>query len=47
MIVGVPTETVADETRVALVPPAAEDLGDGGHEVCVASGAGEGSNWAD
>jgi NAD(P) transhydrogenase subunit alpha len=47
MIVGVPTETVADETRVALVPPAAEDLVDGGHEVCVASGAGEGSNWAD
>lgn len=47
MIVGVPTETVADETRVALVPPAAEDLIEDGHEVWVASGAGEGADWAD
>ncbi|MFB6281059.1 MAG: Re/Si-specific NAD(P)(+) transhydrogenase subunit alpha, partial [Haloferacaceae archaeon] len=47
MIVGVPGETAADETRVALIPPVAEDLVDDGHEVCVASGAGDGAGWTD
>jgi NAD(P) transhydrogenase subunit alpha len=47
MIVGVPTETPADESRVALIPPKAEDLIEDGHEVCVASGAGLGSDWTD
>jgi len=47
MIVGVPDETAEDETRVALVPPVAERLTKQGHEVCVAAGAGEGSDWAD
>lgn len=47
MIVGVPTETDPGETRVALVPPVAEDLIDDGFDVCVASGAGAGSDWSD
>ncbi|WP_250137842.1 Re/Si-specific NAD(P)(+) transhydrogenase subunit alpha [Halorientalis salina] len=47
VIVGVPTETAADEGRVALVPPVAEELVDAGHEVLVASGAGEGAHWSD
>jgi NAD(P) transhydrogenase subunit alpha len=47
MIVGVPTETVPGETRVALVPPKTEDLIEDGHEVVVASGAGTGSDWTD
>ena len=47
MIVGVPTETAPDETRVALVPPVAEDLVEQGHEVCIAAGAGEGADWSD
>lgn len=47
MIVGVPTETVEGETRVALTPPVAGKIVDGGHEVVVAGGAGEGSDWRD
>ena len=47
MIVGVPTETLADETRVALIPPAAEELVDAGHEVVVAAGAGTDATWSD
>jgi len=47
VIVGVPTETVAGERRVALTPSVAEDLIEDGHEVLVASGAGEGSNVSD
>jgi len=47
VIVGVPGETAADETRVALTPPVAEKLTGRELEVCVASGAGEGSDWAD
>jgi NAD(P) transhydrogenase subunit alpha len=47
MIVGVPDETATDETRVALTPPVAEKLVERDVEVCVASGAGEGSDWAD
>ena len=47
MIIGVPWETAGDETRVALVPSVAEDLIEDGHEVCVAAGAGEGSDWSD
>ncbi|WP_248896844.1 Re/Si-specific NAD(P)(+) transhydrogenase subunit alpha [Haloplanus halobius] len=47
MIVGVPGETAADETRVSLTPPVTERLVDDGLDVCVASGAGEGSDWAD
>lgn len=47
MIIGVPTETNPGETRVALVPAAAETLTDEGFDICVASGAGEQSNWSD
>jgi len=47
MIVGVPDETAADETRVALTPPVAKTLVDRDVAVCVASGAGEGSDWTD
>jgi alanine dehydrogenase len=41
--VGVPTEIKSDEYRVALTPSGVRELTDHGHEVCVQSGAGEGS----
>lgn len=47
MIVGVPTETVEGETRVALVPPAAKKLVGKGHDVLVAAGAGSRAGWSD
>ena len=47
MILGVPTETDPGETRVAVVPPVAATLVEEGYEVCVASGAGERSDWSD
>ncbi|MFB6080207.1 MAG: Re/Si-specific NAD(P)(+) transhydrogenase subunit alpha [Haloferacaceae archaeon] len=47
MIIGVPSETAGDERRVALIPPVAGEFVDEGHEVRVASGAGEGSGWTD
>jgi NAD(P) transhydrogenase subunit alpha len=47
MIVGVPSETAADETRVALIPTVAERLVDRDVDVCVERGAGEGSEWSD
>ncbi|HVE67260.1 MAG TPA: alanine dehydrogenase [Solirubrobacteraceae bacterium] len=43
MKVGVPTETKADEYRVALTPSGVRELVDAGHDVYVQSGAGEGS----
>jgi NAD(P) transhydrogenase subunit alpha len=45
--IGVPTETADDEERVALVPDAAEELIEDGHEVVVAAGAGEGATFSD
>lgn len=45
--VGVPSETAPGETRVALTPPVAERLVESGHEILVAAGAGEGSDWRD
>ncbi|WP_199243669.1 NAD(P) transhydrogenase subunit alpha [Haloplanus rallus] len=47
MIVGVPSETAEDETRVALIPPVTEKLVDRDVDVCVESGAGVGSEWSD
>jgi len=47
MRIGVPGETAADESRVALVPPVAEKLVDRGHEVTLAAGAGTGTDWSD
>ncbi|AXG07908.1 NAD(P) transhydrogenase subunit alpha [Haloplanus rubicundus] len=47
MIVGVPDETAADETRVALTPPVAKKLVGRDVAVCITSGAGEGSDWSD
>jgi len=47
MIIGVPSETAKEETRVALTPPVAGELLKEGHEVCVASDAGEGTDWND
>ena len=47
MIVGVPGETAADETRVALIPTVAKKLVDRGVEVCVERGAGVGAEWSD
>jgi alanine dehydrogenase len=45
--VGVPTETKADEYRVALTPSGVRELTDRGHDVFVQSGAGEGSAISD
>ena len=47
MIVGVPTETKADEYRVGLLPVGAELLAGDGHTVVVQAGAGEGSGFED
>lgn len=47
MKVGIPSETVAGETRVALVPPVARKLVDRGVDVLVAADAGTGSGWSD
>jgi NAD(P) transhydrogenase subunit alpha len=47
MIVGVPGETAADETRVAITPPVAKKLVGRELTVCVASGAGERADWSD
>jgi len=47
MKVGVPSEVMADEYRVALTPSGVRELVDGGHEVVVQRGAGEGSAIAD
>ncbi|MFP4625898.1 MAG: Re/Si-specific NAD(P)(+) transhydrogenase subunit alpha [Natronomonas sp.] len=47
MIIGVPSETAENETRAALVPPAAEKLIDQGFEVLVSAGIGEDSGWSD
>ncbi|WP_257627640.1 NAD(P) transhydrogenase subunit alpha [Haloplanus salinarum] len=47
MIVGVPSETAEDETRVSLIPPVTEKLVDRDVDVCIESGAGVGSEWSD
>lgn len=47
MHIGVPTEVAEDETRVALIPPLAEQLVTRGHTVWVTSGAGDAAGWAD
>ncbi len=47
MKVGVPSEVKTDEYRVALTPAGVRELVDAGHEVCVQSGAGEGSAISD
>jgi NAD(P) transhydrogenase subunit alpha len=47
MIIGVPTETAPDETRVALVPSVARRLIDDGHDVYVQAGAGESADFTD
>jgi alanine dehydrogenase len=45
--VGVPTETKADEYRVALTPVGARELAEHGHEVLIQREAGEGSAISD
>jgi alanine dehydrogenase len=45
--IGVPTETKADEYRVAITPSGVRELVDAGHEVFVQRGAGEGSAIGD
>jgi alanine dehydrogenase len=47
MKVGVPTEIKTDEYRVALTPAGVRELSDAGHQVCVQSGAGDGSSISD
>ncbi|MGH2841104.1 MAG: alanine dehydrogenase [Solirubrobacteraceae bacterium] len=47
MIVGVPTEIKADESRVALTPAGVRELTQHGHDVAVQAGAGVGSAISD
>ena len=47
MRVGVPTEAMPDEYRVALTPSGVREVREAGHEVYVQQGAGEGSAIAD
>ena len=47
MRVGVPTETKADEYRVAITPAGVRELAERGHEVLIQRGAGEGSSISD
>ncbi|OBG53938.1 MULTISPECIES: alanine dehydrogenase [unclassified Mycobacterium] len=47
MRVGVPTETKANEFRVAITPAGVAELSRRGHEVLVQAGAGEGSSIPD
>lgn len=46
-VVGVPSETAAEETRVALIPAAATRLLEDGHDVLIEAGAGDGADWSD
>ena len=47
MKIGVAREIKTDEYRVALTPAGARELVQGGHDVLVEAGAGEGSSFAD
>ncbi|QZA88029.1 NAD(P) transhydrogenase subunit alpha [Salinarchaeum sp. IM2453] len=47
MRIGVPSETGADETRVALTPSGAEELLEQGFDICVATGAGNDAGHTD
>ncbi len=47
MKIGIPKETVAGETRVALIPPLVSALTKKGHEVLVEAGAGAGASFPD
>lgn len=47
MLIGVPKEVVPGEKRVAVTPDGARQLIEGGHELLLQSGAGEGSGFAD
>src|SRR6478609_5867604 len=47
LTLGVPTETVANETRVALIPDAVKKYVAAGHPVLVQSGAGERAAFID
>jgi H+-translocating NAD(P) transhydrogenase subunit alpha len=47
MKIGVPKETAQSERRVALIPPVVASLAEGGAEVVVEAGAGEGSGHPD
>ncbi|HEY6606321.1 MAG TPA: alanine dehydrogenase [Gaiellaceae bacterium] len=47
MKIGVAKEIKPDEYRVALTPAGARELGQGGHDVIVETGAGEGSAFSD
>ncbi len=47
MVIGVPKEVMDREFRVALTPPGARRLVDGGHQVYVEKNAGVGSGFSD
>jgi len=47
VIVGIPTETKADEYRVSMAPAGVRELTDRGHEVLVQQGAGLGAGFDD
>ena len=47
MLIAVPTESLASERRVALIPDAAKKLVRAGIDVCIEQGAGLRSGFAD
>ncbi|MGB3413986.1 MAG: alanine dehydrogenase [Microbacteriaceae bacterium] len=47
MIIGVPTEVLNNEYRVALTPTGVHELSTHGHRVLIQAGAGEGSSFSD
>lgn len=47
MIIGIPAETAAQETRVALSPDLASELVDDGFDICIQTAAGRAAGWTD
>src|SRR5690625_6350126 len=45
--IGIPKEIMNNENRVALTPAGVLSLTNQGHEVCIQTGAGKGSNFPD
>ncbi len=47
MLIGVPTETCANEARVALTPETVNKLIPQGHRIAIQRGAGEAAGYSD
>lgn len=47
MKIGIPAEMTAGETRIAMIPPRAEQFVERGHEVIVSADGGKSAGWTD